>query len=176
MAKHNNLALTRHNNLATDEVFNGNPPGEAFRRDHASWYRNLFPPNVDAGFLKPPDLAGYRTDKVFIRGATHVPPSKDAVRDMMPELCDLLKNEPSAAVRSVLGHFLFVYIHPYFDGNGRLGRFLMNTMLASGGYPWTVIRIEQRSEYMAALEAASSRGEIQPFAEFIASSMQSVAI
>ena len=47
----------------------------------------------------------------------------------------------------------------------------MNAMLASGGYPWTVIRIEQRSDYMAALEAASSRGEIKPFAEFIAKSM-----
>ena len=90
---------------------------------------------------------------------------------MMPELCDLLEAEPSAAVRAVLGHFLFVYIHPYFDGNGRLGRFLMNAMLASGGYPWSVIRIEQRSDYMAALEAASSFGEIKPFAEFIASSM-----
>jgi len=73
------------------------------------------------------------------------------------------------------GYWPFVYIHPYFDGNGRLGRFLMNAMLASGGYPWTVIRIEKRSDYMVALEAASSRGEIQPFAEFIASSMQSRA-
>jgi len=52
-----------------------------------------------------------------------------------------------------------------------LGRFLMNTMLASGGYPWTVIRIELRGDYMAALEAASSQKEIKPFAEFIASSM-----
>jgi fido (protein-threonine AMPylation protein) len=147
-------------------------PGAAFRHDHASWYRNLFSPNVDAGFLRPADLAGYRTDKVFIRGATHVPPSQNAVRDMMPELCDLLEAEQSAAVRAVLGHFLFVYIHPYFDGNGRLGRFLMNAMLASGGYPWTVIRIEQRSDYMACLESASSRGEIKPFAEFVAKSMK----
>lgn len=162
-----------HNEVKTTirTILTGANPGVAFRQNHASWYRNLFSPNVDAGFLKPVDLAGYRTDKVFIRGATHVPPSQDAVRDMMPELCDLLEAEANAAVRAVLGHFLFVYIHPYFDGNGRLGRFLMNTMLASGGYPWTVIRIEQRSEYMAALEAASSRGEIKPFAEFIASSI-----
>jgi hypothetical protein len=48
----------------------------------------------------------------------------------------------------------------------------MNTMLASGGYPWTVIRIEQRSEYMTALEAASSQGDITPFAEFVATSMK----
>ncbi len=101
----------------------------------------------------------------------NVPPSQDAVRDMMPELCDLLENEPSAAVRAVLGHFLFVYIHPYVDGNGRLGRFLMNIMLASGGYPWKVIRLEQRAEYMAALEDASSRRKIKPFVELVAKSM-----
>ncbi len=164
-----------HNEVKTTirAILNGTNSGAVFRQDHASWYRKLFAPNVDAGFLKPADLAGYRTDKVFIKGATHVPPSQDAVRDMMPELCDLLEAEPNAAVRAVLGHFLFVYIHPYFDGNGRLGRFLMNAMFASGGYPWTVIRLEQRSDYMAALEAASSRGEIKRFAEFVANAMES---
>lgn len=162
---HNEVKVTIRN------ILTGTNPGVAYRNDHGAWYRRLFSPNVDAGFLKPKDLAGYRADKVFIRNASHVPPSQDVVRDMMPELCELLETEPSAAVRAVLGHFMFVYIHPYFDGNGRLGRFLMNTMLASGGYPWTIIKIEQRSDYMAALEAASSRGEIKPFAEFIAKTM-----
>jgi len=152
-------------------IISGEIPGKAFRDDHAGWYRNLFAPNVDAGFLKPMDLAGYRADKVFIRNATHVPPSQEAVRDMMPELCDLLEGEPSSAVRSVLGHFLFVYIHPYMDGNGRMGRFLMNAMLASGGYPWTIIRLEQRKQYMAALDSASSKGEIRLLTEFVADSM-----
>lgn len=153
-------------------VFSGTNPGDTFNQDHTSWYRKLFTPNVDAGFLRATDLAGYRNDKVFIRNASHVPPSQDAVRDMMPELCDLLEGESSAAVRAVLGHFLFVFIHPYFDGNGRLGRFLMNTMLASGGFPWTIIRLEQRKQYMAALDAASSRGEIRPFAKLVAGSMK----
>jgi len=67
-----------------------------------------------------------------------------------------------------LGHFIFVYIHPYVDGNGRMGRFLMNTMLASGGYPWTVIPVERRDAYMAALEAASVDQNIGPFADFLA--------
>jgi len=44
-----------------------------------------------------------------------------------------------------------VHIHPYMDGNGRMGRFLMNLMLASGGYPWTVIPVQERDEYMSAL-------------------------
>ena len=149
-------------------VLNGVNSGAVYRLDHGTWYRRLFSPTVDAGILKPADLAGYRADKVFIRNASHVPPSQEAVRDMMPELCDLLESETSAAVRAVLGHFLFVYIHPYIDGNGRLGRFLMNVMLASGGYPWTIIPVGQRPQYMAALEAASARGDIKPFAKFIA--------
>ena len=86
----------------------------------------------------------------------------------MPALFELLKNEPEPAVRVVLGHFMFVYIHPYVDGNGRMGRFLMNTMLASGGYPWTVIPVAERDAYMAALEEASVGQNIVPFAEFLA--------
>ena len=85
---------------------------------------------------------------------------------------ELLENEESPAVRAVLGHFVFVYIHPYMDGNGRLGRFLMNAMLASGGYPWTVIRVEERPAYLSALNAASAGGDIAPFAAFVARQMQ----
>jgi len=60
-----------------------------------------------------------------------------------------------------------VYVHPYVDGNGRMGRFLMNVMLASAGYPWTIIPVERRDEYMASLEAASVGGNIAPFAGFL---------
>lgn len=61
-----------------------------------------------------------------------------------------------------------IFIHPYMDGNGRIGRFLMNAMLASGGFPWTVIRVEWRAEYLAALDAASARGEIAPLTTLLA--------
>ena len=44
----------------------------------------------------------------------------------------------------------------------------MNAMLASGGYPWTVIRVEDRNAYLAALDRASIDMKIEPFAEFIA--------
>lgn len=37
------------------------------------------------------------------------------------------------------------YVHPYPDGNGRMARFLMNAMLAAGSYPWTVVRVEDRT-------------------------------
>ena len=86
----------------------------------------------------------------------------------METLFKLLRDEPDAWVRAVLGHFFFVYIHPYSDGNGRLGRFLMNLMLASGGYPWTVVRLERRAAYMTALEAALVNHGIEPFSGFVA--------
>jgi len=41
-------------------------------------------------------------------------------------------------------------------------------MLASGGYPWTVIPVTERTRYMSALEAASVQGDIRPFAGLVA--------
>lgn len=141
------------------------------------WYRALFSPSVVAGILKASDLAGWRNDQVFIRGALHVPLSKEAVRDCMPVFFELLADEPHAAVRAVLGHLFFVYIHPYMDGNGRLARFIFNAMLVTGGYVWTIVPLEQRKTYMEALERASSYGEIEPLASFFAALVreQSVA-
>jgi fido (protein-threonine AMPylation protein) len=153
-------------------ILGGSNAGTVASRDHRTWYRQLFAPSVTAGLLKPQDLAGYRGHQVYIRHAAHVPPPAVAMRDMMPALFELLESEPQACVRAVLGHFVFVFTHPYPDGNGRMGRFLMNSMMASGGYPWTVIELEHRSEYMAALDEASSRENIAPFAKFVASSMR----
>jgi Fic family protein len=72
-------------------------------------------------------------------------------------------------VRAVLGHFIFTFIHPYMDGNGRTGRFLMNVILASGGYNWLIIPVDKRAEYMSSLEKASVHGDIIPFVKFLTS-------
>jgi Fic family protein len=150
------------------KILGGENPGVIADEDHSRWYEELFGPSVAAGIIKAVDLAGYRSGPVYIRRSMHVPPPREAVRDCMPVLFDLLKNEVEPAVRVVLGHFMFVYIHPYIDGNGRMGRFLMNTMLVSGGYPWTVVPVNERDEYMAALEEASARQDITRLAVFLA--------
>lgn len=148
-------------------VLAGENAGVVADADHGAWYRELFAPSVTAGLLRPSDLAGYRSEQVFIRHSKHVPPSRDAVRELMPALFDLIEHEDDAAVRAVLGHFVFVYIHPYMDGNGRIGRFLMNVMFASGGYPWTVVPLARRGDYLAALESASVRQDILPLTKLL---------
>lgn len=151
-----------------EKVLNKNPVGIVAEEDHEKWYRELFGPSVTAGILKATDLAGYRDHPVYIRGSMHVPPNYEAVRELIPAFFELLKTEKEPAIRAVLGHYFFVYIHPYMDGNGCVGRFLMNVMLAGGGYPWTVIPLEQRDIYMAALEEASVNQNIIPFSDFLA--------
>jgi len=149
------------------KVLKNSNSGEIAKQDHTSWYRELFAPSVLVGILKASDLAGYRINQVFISQSQHIPLNKDAVRDAMPVLFELLENEKNPGVRVVLGHFIFVYIHPYMDGNGRMARFLMNVMLASGGYPWTVIPVEEIETYMVSLEKASVEKDIEPFVKFI---------
>jgi len=150
------------------EIIAGANPGRVVRTAHRDWYRELFQPCVAAGLIAPGALAGYRNDAVYLRTSRYVPPRWEAVRDAMPALFDLLEHEPEPGVRAVLGHWLFGYVHPYPDGNGRMARFLMNTMLASGGYPWTVVRVEDRNAYLGALDRASIDTDIAPFAGFIA--------
>lgn len=149
-------------------VLEGADAGEVVERDLSDWYRNLFATSVTAGILKASQLAGFRSSPVYIRQSQHVPMSPEAVRDCMPVFFDLLKAEDDPTVRIVLGHFIFVFIHPFLDGNGRIARFLMNVMMAAAGQPWTVIKLEQRAAYMAALETASVREDIRPFAAFLA--------
>jgi hypothetical protein len=157
---------------SSEKILNKSSPGTVVSNDHSIWYRELFAPSVGAGLLAASDLAGYRNQPVYIRKSMHVPPRYEAVRDLMPALFSLLEDEEEPAVKAVLGHFFFVYIHPYVDGNGRMGRFLMNVMLAGGGYPWTVIPLETRNDYMATLEEASVRKNIEPFSRFLAELVQ----
>jgi len=154
------------------KVIAGGDAGAIAREAHKDWYRELFQPSVAAGLLRAGDLAGYRNSPVYLRTSRYVPPRWEAVRDAMPVFFDLLEKEPEASVRAVLGHWLFGYIHPYPDGNGRMARFLMNVMLASGGYPWTVIRVEDRAPYLRALDRASIATNIGPFCAFIAQAVE----
>lgn len=148
-------------------------PGSIIERDLQGWYRDLFSPFFSAKLLPLGRVTGYRSSQVYIQSSRYVPPPSTAVLDSMDVFFTLLREEKNAFVRAVLGHFMFTFIHPYMDGNGRIGRFLMNAMLISGDLPWAVIRSTERSSYMDALEQASNNHNIKPFAELVLKEMNS---
>jgi len=145
------------------DVLEGKNAGNVLRQDLPHWYRALWAPSLRAGIFKPSDLTGWRSSQVYIQHSKHIPLPPDAIRDAMPVLFELLTHETEPQVQAVLGHFIFVFIHPYMDGNGRLARFILNLMLARGGWPWVIVTLDMRKRYMDALEEASVRKNIQPF-------------
>lgn len=150
------------------KIIEGTDAGTAASDDHGNWYFEMWQPMVATGLYKPSAIVGYRNRPVYIRESRHTPMNYEAVRDAMPEFFRLLREEEHPSVRAILGHFMFSFIHPYNDGNGRMSRFIMNTMLSTGGYSWTIVPLERRDAYMQALEKASIEGDIADFTKLIA--------
>ena len=64
-------------------------------------------------------------------------------------------------------HFRFESLHPFFDGNGRTGRLLMNWQLLRVGFPLTVIQVEERARYLDALDQGHT-GNVLPLQTLVA--------
>ncbi|MGE3954002.1 MAG: Fic family protein [Parachlamydiales bacterium] len=154
------------------EALTGKAIHHHFAQRIQGWYQALWNPFIQAEIMKPADLAGYRSFPVYIRGSRHTPPAPESLIDAMESLEGCLAEEESPAVRAVLGHYFLVYIHPYMDGNGRMARFVMNAMLASGGYPWIIIRTTRRQQYFRTLEQADVEQNIGPFTHFLLEEMR----
>jgi len=167
MAAKGYLEAFRATKKTVSDILNGKLAINAVQEDYGQWYRELFSPSVQVGILKPHHLAGFRSNQVYIRGSRHIPPPPSAVQDSIDMFFEELKKEESCGVKAVLSHFVFTFIHPYMDENGRMARFLMNAMMAADGMPWTIIRVSKRQQYMDALESASCKGDIKPFARLI---------
>jgi len=90
------------------------------------------------------------------------------VDDWIADARALRGTDPSELVEALAGlHARFEQIHPFLDGNGRVGRLLLNLMLVRLGYPPTIIYKADRERYLAALRRADS-GEPGPLGELLA--------
>ncbi len=112
-------------------------------------YVELFRPSVDAGIVTEGDLRGWRTINVGLAGGwRHSPPAHGKIPSLIAGLVEFAATtELRPLTRAVLTHLEFVTIHPFLDGNGRLGRLLMNYALLSPGYPWMAIRSDEKQPY-----------------------------
>lgn len=106
----------------------------------------------------------YRETEVFIRGFNVDLPQPQEVPHMMMKFAQWLQGTQEHAVRvATETHYKFVTIHPFIDGNGRTARLLMNLVLLIHGFPMAIIRNEERTQYLNALNTAQTKGNLQPF-------------
>ena len=98
---------------------------------------------------------GYKKIPNVIIGSKLKLVSPEKVHEKMSELIDFYKNNMKKMHQiklSALFHGRFEQIHPFEDGNGRVGRLLSVLILIKNNYPPLIIRSSQRDSYLKALE------------------------
>ena len=105
----------------------------------------------------------------YVTGREEVGAAPEDVADEVRELLEELRDVASENVLTATAYFhaKFENIHPFADGNGRVGRLAMNYLLVLHGHPPVIIHEEDRKEYYAALEAWDARQELVPLREFL---------
>jgi hypothetical protein len=159
-------------NQSLENILAEEPPGNIIKKQTSLWYQTLFSPAARANIISSTDLLDYRNDRIFIRNSCHSPPPKETILYSMNAFFNCIIQEKHVAVRATLGHYIFVFIHPYMDENGRVTQFILNTMLASGSYPWTIVEVKHRKIYINALETAHTENNLTPFIKFIIKEMK----
>ena len=115
--------------------------------------------------IRDADAGKYRSVAVEISGSQYKPPPPESIAAEMEGFCAWLaeasvpgnKWKPDDALFvSSAAHAWFVTIHPFVDGNGRVGRLILNLLLMRYGYPIAIITTADRSRYYDSLEISQS--------------------
>ena len=124
------------------------------------WHHNLFS-------RTKADIAGkLRHFQVYISGAKHVPPGPVEVHPLLMDMLrwyDRNKGNLHAVELAATMHLKFESIHPFGDGNGRVGRILMNFILHRKGWPMLNIPYNDRRGYYNALERSQVKQDEDVF-------------
>lgn len=121
------------------------------------------------------DFGGrYRDGQVRILGANFVPPNHLKIRTLLDALIAETNSNPHGFDDVELAarfHHRFVWIHPFFDGNGRTARLIMNLLLMRKGFPPAVVLYNNRKQYYRTLNLANN-GDYGPFVLLMAQALE----
>ena len=124
-------------------------------------------------------IGDYKTTPNNVRtstGETYYFTPPDQVKSAMTDLIDWYRNKEREGEHPIIiaatFHYRFVRIHPFDDGNGRIARLLMNMILIKHGYTVSLIRHENRDEYLGQLEQADKTEDLTEFINYIANSCE----
>lgn len=135
---------------------------------------------IHSGLMKNIDVrTGYRAQDVRVLRSNFDATPAPYVKTDMDRLLKWYNNATlHPLVLATVFHHRFEKIHPFMDGNGRVGRMLLNYILMSKGYPPVVIHKKSRAEYLDALGKADKSGlesakveDYKPLVGFIAEEM-----
>lgn len=122
------------------------------------------------------NAGSFRTKDVGVRGSegvVHVAPPSGQIHNLMHELFSWLEEtDIHPLIKSCVFHYEFEFIHPFSDGNGRIGRLWQSLILYNYKPIFSVMPVESvikehQEEYYQALEYSGSVGESTPFIEFM---------
>lgn len=110
---------------------------------------------------------------VNVQVGEHIAPQANMVNDLMVELFHWLQNsDEHMLLKSCIFHYEFEFIHPFSDGNGRIGRLWQSVILNTYNPLFSLLPTESivrdyQEDYYKALENATNLGESTPFIEFM---------
>lgn len=111
----------------------------------------------------------FRDVQVYVRGANFTPPPANEVEKQFKQLMLWYRSNKKKyhpAVIAAYFHHVFESVHPFRDGNGRVGRLLLNFILRKNNFPMVNIKYKERAKYYAALEEGN-KGDIKPMTDLI---------
>jgi Fic family protein len=115
-------------------------------------------------------LGKYRTIQVYIRGVDWLPTKPEKISSEMAKLLSWYtknKNKLHPLILATYFHVTFEMIHPFVDGNGRVGRLLINHILYKNEFPMINIPNKIKYKYYDALEKAQTKGNLKPFVNLL---------
>ncbi|TAN44208.1 MAG: Fic family protein [Nitrospirae bacterium] len=117
------------------------------------------------------NIAGrFRTSGEYVRVGTHIAPAPEQVEPMIEKILDdYYSNLESYFVDKIaVSHLNFETVHPFIDGNGRIGRVIINYQLLRMGFPCIIIRDKEKKEYYRSFNAYHDAGNTKPMEKVVA--------
>lgn len=117
------------------------------------------------------DIAGrFRQSGEYVRVGKHIAPAPQHITSLIQSGIDTYKQSITEFITDTVAkfHLNFEYTHPFLDGNGRIGRVLLNWQLTSHNIPPIIIRNKHKKHYYQALQTYDDEKNTQPLANIIA--------
>lgn len=138
--------------------------GDTITEENIKTFHHLFYNRIDET-----NAGQYRKKQVIITGSDVEFPKPETLDTLMKDFVKQipqLKQDLHPVEFAAMVHAIFVNIHPFIDGNGRVARLLMNLALLQSGYNITIIPPVVRTDYIRTLQD-SNRNNFKPFIHFI---------